>query len=108
VQVVTAPTPAFQFYQDDAEWVSGGYKLSNGWRMKVEPSSDGIVARIDKQRPMRLVAVGPNKYTSRDGNVEMEFNTANGGDDMRMSYYVPETAVAQAQRIVVTATLAQR
>ncbi len=54
---------------------------------------------------MRLVALSPDKYATRDGNVTMEFNRGSSGDDMVMSY-VPDRRLAQV--IVVKATLAQR
>jgi hypothetical protein len=102
---VTAPTQAFPFWNDDAEAISGAYAMSNGWRIKVEPAHDGIVAQVDKQRPIRLVALSQDRYVSRDGNVSMEFNRGARGDDMSMSY-VPDSRTAQV--VVVTATLAQR
>lgn len=101
---VTARSPDFQFWEYEAEFISGGYQMSNGWRMDVNPTAQGIVAQIDKQRPIRLVALAPDKYVSPDGNVSMEFNRGAGGDEMLMSY-VPDSRTA---RIVVTATLAQR
>jgi hypothetical protein len=104
---VTAPPRAFQFWEYEAEFISGAYAMSNGWHMKVDPSSDGIVAQIDKERPMRLVAVSENKYASRDGNVWMEFNRGTGGGDMLMSY-VPNTRTAQVIVVTATARLAQR
>jgi len=102
---VTAETPPFQFRDYEAEWISGGYKMSNGWRMKVDPSADGIVAQINKERPIRLVAVSRDRYITRNGNVFMEFNRGTQGDEMLMSYVPNERA---AQRVVVTSTLAQR
>jgi hypothetical protein len=105
VQVVTAPPAEFQPWTDELEAVSGKYAMSNGWRLKVEPASNGIFASIDKQRPIRLVALSPDKYVSRDGNVAMEFNRGEAGDQMVMSY-VPDPRVAEV--IVVRATLAQR
>jgi hypothetical protein len=102
---VTAETPQFQFRDYEAEAISGGYKMSNGWRMKVDPSADGIVAQINKGHPMRLVAVSRDLYVARDGNVTMEFNRGAQGDEMLMSY-VPDSRTAQ--RVVVTSTLAQR
>jgi len=102
---VTAPAPVFQFWHYQAEVISGAYAMSNGWRMVVEPAADGIVARIDKQRPIRLVALSPDRFTTRDGNVWMEFNRGEGGEDMLMSY-VPDPRLAQV--VVVTATVAQR
>jgi len=104
VEVVAQPR-AFEFREYEAEAISGGYKMSNGWRMKVDPSSDGIVAQIDKQHPIKLVALSRDLYATRDGNVTMEFNRGPLGEDMLMSY-VPQSRTAQ--RVVVTTTLAQR
>jgi hypothetical protein len=106
---VTAPPAPYLIgdYQIDA--VTGAYRLSNGWHLKVEPGNNGIVARIDKQRPIRLVAQSPDRYVSRDGNVVMEFNRGDAHDDMMMSY-VPRDATDPrlAQVIVATAKMAQR
>jgi hypothetical protein len=102
---VTAEAPPFQFRDYEAEAISGGYKMSNGWRLKVDPSADGIVAQIDKRHPVRLVAVSRDMYISRDGSVAMEFNRGPQAEDMLMSY-VPDSRTAE--RIVVSSTLAQR
>ena len=101
---VRAPTPVFQFPEYQAEVISGAYAMSNGWRMKVVPANDGIVATIDKQRPIRLVALSADCYTTRDGNVWMEFNRGRYGEDMLMSY-VPGPRLAQ---VVVGATAVAR
>jgi len=102
---VMAPTQPFQFWDYEAEAISGAYAMSNGWRMKVDPADDGIVAQIDKRPPIRLLAVSRDRYVSRDGNVSMEFNRGTRGGDMLMSY-VPDDRTAQV--VVVTSTLAQR
>jgi hypothetical protein len=102
---VVAPIQPFQFWEYEAEFISGGYQMSNGWKMKVDPTSDGISAQIGKQRPIQLVAVALDKYVSPDGNVSMEFNRGTQGDGMLMSY-VPDARTAQV--VVLTATLAQR
>jgi hypothetical protein len=102
---VTAPNEPFQFRDYEAEAISGGYHMSNGWRMKVDPAADGIVAQIGKRHPMHLVAVSRDRYVAPDGNVFMEFNRGTQGDAMLMSY-VPDSRTAQ--RVVVTSTLAQR
>jgi len=108
VQVV-APSPSFQFRDYEAEAISGGYAMSNGWRMKVDPTSDGIVAQIDRQHPIRLVALSRDLYASRDGNVSMEFNRGALGDEMLMSY-VPGSRTGQVAVVTVTSktALAQR
>lgn len=104
---VTAPTRNFEFRTYEAEAISGGYAMSNGWRLKVEPASDGIVAQIDRRRPMRLLAVSQDQYVSPDGNVFMEFNRGRQGDEMLMSY-VPDARTAQVIVVTSTSTLAQR
>jgi hypothetical protein len=104
---VTAPTTAFQFWGYEAEAISGAYAMSNGWRMKVDPADDGIVAQIDKQRPIRLVALSRDRYATRDGNVAMEFNRGAAGDEMLMSY-VPDRRTAQVVVVTAKTTLAQR
>jgi hypothetical protein len=103
---VIAPSPAFTFRDYEAEAISGGYAMSNGWRLKVDPSADGIVAQIDKQRPIRLVALSRDRYASRDGNVAMEFNRGVQGDEMLMSY-VPGSRTAQVV-VLTTTRLVQR
>jgi hypothetical protein len=99
---VSAP---FRLTDAEAETVSGQYALSNGWRLKVEQAPTGVVAKIDHQRPIKLIAISADKFVSRDGNVTMEFNRGEFGDDMVMSY-VPTDRLAV--RYVVTATLASR
>jgi hypothetical protein len=99
---VTAPV---RLSSEQAEAVRGNYALSNGWHLKVNTVSKGIIAQIDRQKPIRLIAVTPDKFVSGDGNVTMDFNRGDFGDEMLMSY-VPDQRMAI--RYVVTATLAQR
>lgn len=104
---VNAPSQPYRFWGYEAEAISGAYAMSNGWRIKVDPGSDGIVAQIGKKRPMTLVAQSRDKFASRDGNVVMEFNRGPYGEDMVMSY-VPDTRTAQRIVLSSTNTLAQR
>jgi hypothetical protein len=109
VEVTAQPHNTFHIWDYQAEDVSGAYELSNGWRLKVQPARDGIVAQIDKQHPMRLIAQSPDRFVSRDGNVIMEFNRGDSRDDMMMSYIPSDvTDPRMAQIIVVTAKMAQR
>lgn len=103
---VTPPAGALRVTDADLDEVSGTYAMSNGWRLKVEPGSSGIVARIDRQRPMRLIALSPDRYVSRDGNVSMDFNTKGDVNEITMSY-IPADSLT-AQRVVLTSRLAQR
>ena len=99
---VTAP---FRLSDDETEAVTGRYAMSNGWRLKVEEATTGIVAQIDRQRPIRLIPISADKFVSRDGNVTMDFNRGKDRDEMLMTY-VPDQRLAV--RYVITATLAQR
>jgi hypothetical protein len=126
VQVTGAAQP-FEFQASEADWISGGYAMSNGWRLKVDPSDNGIVAQIDKRpptllldpaqgidtvaqingRPIKLVAVSRDRYVSSDGNMALEFNRGSQGDEMLMSY-APDAGTAQVVVVSSTARLAQR
>jgi hypothetical protein len=102
---VTPPPHTVHVSNEEIDAVRGVYALSNGWRLDVQPGWNGVVARIDKQRPMRLVALSPDKYTTRDGNVVMEFNRGQDRDQMMMSY-VPDPRLAVV--VVATASMASR
>jgi len=104
---VTAPAQPFVFYDSDAQWISGAYAMSNGWRLKVEPTVDGIAAQIDKRHPVNLIAVSRDRYVTADGNIAMEFNRGQQGDQMVMSY-VPDPRTAQVVVVTSSTRLAQR
>jgi hypothetical protein len=102
---VTAPPKTVRIWPEQAQAIRGSYAMSNGWNMKVDTTSRYINATIDDQQPLRLFAVGTNKFASRDGNVNMEFNPDGTGDDVVMSY-VPDPRLAQV--VVISARVAQR
>ena len=102
---VTAPPKAIFVAPSDTDAIKGAYEMSNGWRLDVKSASKGIVARIDDQRPMRLIAVAPDRFVTADGNVEMQFNQGDFGDNMTMSY-VPSSRLAE--RIEIRSTVAAR
>jgi hypothetical protein len=102
---VTAPVKAMLIFADQAEQLAATYEMSNGWRLKVKPSSRYISAVIDNEKPIRLVQVEPDKFVSGDGKVTMRFNLGEWGDDMAMSY-VPGQDLAQV--ITVSTRMAQR
>ena len=102
---VSAPVKAMLIFPDQAEQLAATYAMSNGWRLKVKPSSRFISAVIDNEKPIRLVQVEPDKFVSGDGKVTMQFNQGEWGDDMTMSY-VPGQDLAQV--ITVSSRMAQR
>lgn len=103
--VVSAATKTFFIDNDQSRKIAGYYSLSNGWDLKVRSSSRYIDATIDRQKPMRLLAVSPDKFVSGDGNVTMEFNRGAFGDEMMMSY-VPDPRLAEV--VIISSTIAQR
>lgn len=102
---VTAPMKTVRIQPDQAYVIGGTYAMSNGWHLKVRTASRHIDATIDNQQPLRLFAVAPYQFASPDGNVRMEFNRGEWGEDMLMSY-VPDPRLAQA--IVLESRTAQR
>lgn len=104
---VTAPPRTIHVSENEAAQISGAYQMSNGWRLKVTPARGGIVAAIDRERPMRLLAVSADKYVTRDGNVTMEFNRGADRDEMAMSY-VPRSNLAAVVVLTTTTTVASR
>jgi len=102
---VTAPVKAVRIDQVQARELAGSYAMSNGWHLKVRPAARHIDAAIDDQQPMRLASVGNDRFASADGNVTMEFNRGEAGDEMLMSYR-PDPRLAQV--VVISSQLVQR
>ena len=102
---VTAPARTVWIDRDQARELAGSYAMSNGWHLKIRPAVRHIDAAIDDQPPMRLMSVGEDKFVSADGNVTMEFNRGQAGDEMLMSYR-PDPRLAQV--VVISSRLAQR
>lgn len=103
--VVTAAANTVRITDDQARQIAGIYAMSNGWKLKVLPSSRSIDAMIDRQKPIRLLAVSADKFVSGDGRVSMEFNPGNSGKEMMMSY-VPDSGLADV--VVISSSIAQR
>lgn len=95
---VTAPVRPAQVTYEEAERISGQYAMANGWRLHVQPSWNHIDAAIDAQKPIRLLAVAPYRFVSRDGSMSMEFNRGAHGDDMVMRY-LPDPRLARMVEI---------
>lgn len=102
---VTGPARTARIGEEQASKIGGFYAMSNGWYLKVRTASRYIDAAIDNEKPIRLLPVAPYRFASGDGNVTMEFNRGESGDDMMMSY-VPGPGLAQV--VLTSAPLAQR
>lgn len=103
---VSAPQRPVQLTYEEADRIGGAYALSNGWRLDVQPAWTHIDAVIDAQKPIRLIAVGPYRFVSRDGSMSMEFNRGARGEDMVMRY-MPDPRLARVVEIS-SVPLAQR
>ncbi|MGI4718304.1 MAG: hypothetical protein ACRYGO_03315 [Janthinobacterium lividum] len=66
--------------------VEGLYTLSNGARVKVLDSQQGLVAVFEHARPVRLREVGTNRYASPEGDVELTWVPAAPGDTILLNY----------------------
>lgn len=97
----------FPVTEEQTETVKGAYALTNGWRLNVKSTYHGVEAQIDNQMPMHLIALSPDKYSTRDGNVVMTFNLGSMGDDMLMSY-VPRSDAMAVLTVGTSAHLAAR
>lgn len=102
---ITAPSVPVRLGEDEVRQIAGTYALSNGWRLKVRPASRFIDATIDREKPLRLLAVSNDKFVSGDGKVTMEFNRGDFRDEMMMSY-VPDALTAEV--VVISSAIAQR
>lgn len=83
---VKAPASGVLLRAEQGRETAGSYAMSNGWYLKVRPARRFIDATIDSEKPMRLIAVSADKFVSGDGNVTMEFNLGDSGNEMVMRY----------------------
>ena len=90
---VQAPVRPLRIRDQQAAQITGRYALSNGWYLQVHSEPRHIVARIDHGDPIRLYAVAPYRFVSRDTRWAMEFNRGQAGEDMLLSY-VPQAGLA--------------
>jgi hypothetical protein len=81
------------------------YEMSNGWSIDVRPDMRHVDVAIDRNRPVRLLALSPRKFVSGDGNMTMEFSRGNDDHDMTLRY-VPGAGLAEV--VLTSAAFAQR
>ena len=73
--------------------------------LDVRPDMRHVDVVIDRNRPLRLLAISPRKFVSGDGNMTMEFSRGNDDSDMTLRY-VPNAGLAEV--VVTSASFAQR
>ena len=105
---IRVPAPAKSYWtlrRTELDALRGTYLLSNGWLLKVRPNTRMMMAQIDDRPAMSLLPMSPDKFVSLDGNMSMEFNLGDSGDEMVLAY-VPDPRTAQV--VIVRTSLAQR
>ncbi|PQO98226.1 hypothetical protein C5614_12785 [Massilia phosphatilytica] len=104
VQVRPVDGP-YRLRNEQAREIAGMYEMSNGWSIDVRPDMRHVDVVIDRNRPLRLLAISSRKFVSGDGNVTMEFSCGNDDTDMTLRY-VPAPGVAEV--VLTSASFAQR
>jgi len=104
VQVKPMDGP-YRLRNEQARQIAGTYEMSNGWSVGVRPDMRHVDVLIDRNRPLRLLAISPRKFASGDGNVTMEFSRGNDENDMTLRY-VP--GVGMAEVVLTSVSIAQR
>jgi hypothetical protein len=104
VQVKPMDGP-YRLRNEQARQIAGAYEMSNGWSVDVRPDMRHVDVLIDRNRPLRLLAISPRKFVSGDGNVTMEFSRGNDENDMTLRY-VP--GVGMAEVVLTSVSIAQR
>lgn len=104
VQVKPMDGP-YRLRNEQARQIAGTYEMSNGWSVDVRPDMRHVDVLIDRNRPLRLLAISPRKFASGDGNVSMEFSRGNDENDMTLRY-VP--GVGMAEVVLTSVSIAQR
>ena len=104
VQVKPMDGP-YRLRNEQARQIAGTYEMSNGWSVDVRPDMRHADVLIDRNRPLRLLAISPRKFVSGDGNVTMEFSRGNDENDMTLRY-VP--GVGMAEVVFTSVSIAQR
>ena len=79
---------------EQARQIAGTYEMSNGWSVDVRPDMRHVDVLIDRNRPLRLLAISPRTFVS--GNDE---------NDMTLRY-VP--GVGMAEVVLTSVSIAQR
>ncbi|KGF82024.1 hypothetical protein IA69_08810 [Massilia sp. JS1662] len=95
----------YRLRNEQARQIAGMYEMSNGWSVDVRPDMRHVDIVVDRNRPMRLLAVSSRKFVSGDGNVTMEFSRGNDENDMTLRY-VPGPGLAEV--VLTSASFAQR
>lgn len=67
-------------------WIDGAYRLSNGQRLDLNSVNGRVVADFGRWSAVPLVATGPNRFESRDGQVWLRYETDARTERIVVSY----------------------
>ena len=95
----------YRLRNEQARQIAGTYEMSNGWSIDVRPDMRHLDVVVNRNRPLRLLAISSSKFVSSDGNMMMEFSRGNDDNDMTLRY-VPDRGLAAV--VVTSASFAQR
>jgi hypothetical protein len=104
VQVKPMDGP-YRLRNEQARQIAGMYEMSNGSSVEVRPDMRHVDVVVDRNRPMRLLAMSSRKFVSGDGNVTLEFSRGNDDNDMTLRY-VPDSGLAEV--VLTSASFVQR
>jgi hypothetical protein len=91
---VTA-SPLRQVSRQEAKEIAGLYWMNDGRLMRLTSQSGAIVANLEGEPTVRLLAVKADELQSEDGRVQMRFaaDPARGTSDVKVTLLEPGTAV---------------
>jgi hypothetical protein len=95
VQVKPTDGP-YRLRNEQARQIAGMYEMSNGSSVEVRPDMRHVDVVVDRNRPMRLLAISSRKFVSGDGSTTLEFSRGNDDNDMTLRY-VPGVGLAEVE-----------
>jgi hypothetical protein len=95
----------YRLRNEQARQIAGTYEMSNGSSVEVRPDMRHVDVVVDRNRPMRLLAMSSRKFVSGDGSTTLEFSRGNDDNDMTLRY-VPGVGLAEV--VLTSASFVQR
>jgi len=95
----------YRLRNEQARQIAGMYEMSNGSSVEVRPDMRHVDVVVDRNRPMRLLAMSPRTFVSGDGSTTLEFSRGNDDNDMTLRY-VPGVGLAEV--VLTSASFVQR
>lgn len=71
---------------DVLDGLDGAYRLSNGQKLQVDSYYNSVVADFGHRHQIPLVAIGPDRFESRDGLVRLRYEVDDRNERIVVSY----------------------